>query len=119
MRMLGLSLAAAMLAVLIGGDAALADWSWPWSSKESAKPAKSSQPSTLSKMGTSTKNFLGGMFGSKKPDPKKRTVNSPYSPYARKKEAKKEPWPGSWFKPKETPPPKSTDEWMQLQPIRP
>ncbi len=111
-----------MVAVLIGGTAAHAGW--PWSNTESTKSStakKSSQPSAFSKMTTNTREFFGGMFGSKKPDPKKSISRHPYSPYnvTRKKEEKKPSWFSSWFAPKETPPPRSTDEWMKLKPIRP
>lgn len=121
MRIARIALLTAALSILCGGTAAYAVW--PWSQTESAKPvsatSKSSQPSTLSKMGTSTKNFFGGMLGTKKPEPKKNAPYSPYAPAVKKKDPKKESLLSSWFGPKETPPPQSTNDWMKLKPIRP
>lgn len=121
MRIARIVLAALLFAVLTSGPAARANW--PWSNTEAAKspaPNKNKQPSALSKMSTSTKNFFGGLFGAKKPDPKKNVPVRPCSPYAvKKKEPKKESLLTSWFGPKEPPPPKSVQEWMNLEPIRP
>lgn len=122
MRVVPRVLAVSIVVGLLSGPAAYGDW--PWSTKEPArKPTainKSElQPSTLSKMTTSTKNFFGGLFGAKKPEPKK--ASSPYGVYAvpKKKETKKESLLSSWFGPKEPPPPNSTNDWMKLKPIRP
>ncbi len=122
MKTAGISLGALALVLLIGGPWAKADWPWPSSAKDAAKPTasknKNSEPSTLSKMGTGTKNFFSGLFGSKKTDTKKKAaVNT--NPYFKKEQPKKESWLGSVFGPKEQPPPRSTSEWMDLKPSRP
>lgn len=119
MKIVWISLAAA-LGLLVAGSTTLADWSWPWSSKEASRPAvkNKSEPSTLAKLNQGTKNFVGGLFG-KKPETKKRSAAyQRSSPYARK-EPKKDSFFSSMFKPKEPPPLKTTNDWMNLEPIRP
>jgi len=122
MRTAGISLGALALVLLIGGPWAMADWPWPSSGKDSAKPtagkSKGSEPSTLSKLNTGTKNFFSGLFGGKKPDAKKKAATYT-NPYFKKEPPKKASGLSSWFAPKETPVPRSTSEWMDLKPSRP
>ena len=120
MRVVRSALAVAIVAVLLSGPAVYGDW--PWSKTGPARPTATNKsvqhPSTFSKMGTSTKNFFGGLFGKKS---ERKKPAPPYGVYAvpKKKEPKKESLLSSWFGPKETPPPASTNDWMKLKPIRP
>ncbi len=58
---------------------------------------------------------VGGWFGGKKQPEKKR-----YGPYVAKSDPKdnQKSWWNTWWKPKESPPPKSTSDWMKLEQVR-
>ncbi|MEN6496490.1 MAG: hypothetical protein ABFD16_19565 [Thermoguttaceae bacterium] len=122
------SLIALALAVGLGSQMALGEgWSlgslnpFPSSSSKSASTHKASrEPSTLEKMNRNTKQFFGKVgqtLSPSKPAPKKQP--SPYNPWVKQTKKEKTSMFGSWFAPKEPPPPRSLNEWMELKPIRP
>jgi hypothetical protein len=75
-----------------------------------------SEPSTLQKMGTGTKNFFdrtGETLGLKKPAPKKYTYANPQPLQVQgKKTAPSKSWLSSMFEPEEPKKPKTVTEWM-------
>lgn len=76
---------------------------------------------TASSSGKSTSGGIAGLFGLGKQSTNKQSTNkisNPYKSKAKKDDKSGTSWWNSLFKPKETPPPKSTGEWMKLKQVK-
>ncbi|MFZ5832864.1 MAG: hypothetical protein ACOY3P_22485 [Planctomycetota bacterium] len=105
--------------VLSQAHTAAAEWSlWPFGKSET-KQRESKPNATNGKSTGGSKGFLNlpNPFA-KKPAAKKSNFTSWSSP-PRPKQQEKPNWFTSMFAPKEPEPPKSVEEWFELEPIRP
>lgn len=112
-------------AVLLTAHTLRADWRSARSTKDGQRTVsgqRTGEPSAWAKLTDGTRSFFANLFGAKKSTQatSKRLVHPYASSYTRNRnETKKDSPLTSWLKPKEPPPPKSTNEWMGLPPIRP
>lgn len=122
------SLALLVLGAWLATTSALAEgWSLgklaPCGSTQKSNPTEkgSTRPSVWQRMHTGTREFFGNVGkaltpnkSASTPKPSRQHVSS----VKPAKKAKKSLF-GSWFGPKESEPPRSLREWMDLEPIRP
>jgi len=130
MKITGVLRAGAVVLLILGAQAAQAEWPWSSSSKEPAKKPTAkrpgpAQPSALDKFNTGVKNFFtktGEALSLKKPEPKKTSNFYQPSKVGRslqKKKPEKKSWFGSLLKPEERPRPQTPSEWLGLKRLDP